>query len=98
MPRLNHFERHHRRLMLTAVVVLSCWCGSAWALTLAEVQTLPNRLCVNFTVMGPCLCGGKVPGCVRVGYWEPGSIVETVKISGKTNISVSARALSTILT
>ena len=98
MARFNRVGLNLILLWFTAVILISLGSSPARALTSIEVQALPNRLCVNFTVLGACQCAGFIPGCVQVGYWEPASIVETVKVTGKTNISLAAQVVSTILT
>jgi hypothetical protein len=66
---------------------------------LLALQGLPNRQCVSFRVLGPCLCGTPpVPACLRLQYWEPAWLVETVKRPGHTQLGVLVQTLSQIVT
>ena len=67
------------------------------ALDIGDMVSLPNPLCVHFAVLGPCLCGGTVPGCVTLFYWEPAALVETVKVSGSTNLSFAGPLLQQVI-
>ena len=61
--------------------------GATIQIDLLTMQTLPNRNCIAFTLLGPCQCGTPpVPACVRFAYWEPTWLVETVKRADRTQI------------
>jgi TraU protein len=60
------------------------------------IAALPNPNCAQFTILGPCSCGfPPTPTCLQVAYWEPGWLVETVKIPGDTAIAPIQQALGT---
>lgn len=76
--------------------------GAGLGAALARGPSMPsfvemvNRQCVQWTVTGPCLCNPLTP-CVRVEYWEPGWVVETVKIPGTTAIPLLGDVLAGVL-
>jgi hypothetical protein len=93
MPRL----RPRLWLGLVSPLILLASPPAVPAVDLAGLRALPNPACVHFTVLGPCLCGGTVPGCVTLVYWEPAALVETVKVSGSTSLPVAGSLLQQLI-
>ena len=79
-------------LVLVGVLSLA---SAAPALDLRQLQGLLNPNCVNFAVLGPCLCNPYTP-CLVVTYWEPGWLVETVKQPGTTSLGGIAPGIATV--
>ena len=90
-------RRSHTWLCLVSILALVHPLSSAHAVDLPGLLTLPNPACVHFTVLGPCLCGGTVPGCVTLFYWEPAVLVETVKVSGTTRLPLIGSLLQQLI-
>ena len=68
--------------MRHVLVLMSMVLG--WSALPAHAFTsLVNFQCMDWTITGPCVCNLFTP-CVAVEYWEPGWLVETVKIPGTT--------------
>jgi hypothetical protein len=69
---------------------------SAMALNLGQLQGLLNPRCVTLMVLGPCLCNPWTP-CLRIAYWEPAWLVETVKQPGTSSLGGIVPGLNALL-
>ncbi|MGE3540230.1 MAG: TraU family protein [Candidatus Tectimicrobiota bacterium] len=88
-------RRHARNVPNLVLLVLLCLSRPVGALDLRQLQGLLNTRCVNFAVLGPCLCTPFTP-CLTVTYWEPGWLVETVKQPGTTILGSLAPGMATV--
>jgi hypothetical protein len=83
-------------VLLGLCLVLGSVTPSVQAQDILRLLTLVNRNCSNFTIVGPCFCNQFTP-CVRVSYWEPAWMVETVKIPGSTSLASTVPLLDQVL-
>jgi len=68
-----------------------------WAESLVAISARADTTCVNFKPIGACVRkGGGIPG-VKVRYWQPVLMVETVKKSGDTVIDEYRSVMSGLL-
>lgn len=73
-------------MLLMLALTLLLWTSPSLAQDLA---VLPNLACVTWRIVGACACNPTTP-CVQVEYWEPGWLVETVKIPGTSALDLTA--------
>jgi hypothetical protein len=90
---MNTTIRHRALLVVLGGVLTQPF--SAQALDFSDLSTVVNLRCVSFTVLGPCYCNLYTP-CLLVQYWEPGWLVETVKIPGTTSLDSVAPLMQSV--
>ena len=82
---------------VTLVLTISSLADTCAAQVGTALAPLPNPNCAQFTILGPCLCGfPPTPSCLQVAYWEPGWLVETVKVPGDTAIAPIQQTLQVV--
>src|SRR5262245_41162431 len=92
---LHTIRRHRRELGGLVLLGTLGFAHPASALDLRQLRELLTTNCVNFAVLGPCMCNPYTP-CLLVTYWEPGWLVETVKQPGTTSLGRIAPGMTTV--
>lgn len=62
-----------------------------------SLLSLVNFGCVSWKIEGVCACGFPPHPCVKVSYWEPAYLVETVKRPGSSTIALLQPVLDAAL-